>query len=64
MMMMKATRRVEIMIEAIVASARLAREVDDEKNGAKDRESGMATRRKEDDSLGDRRGLCDTKVGE
>ena len=47
----EATRRVEIMIEAIVASARLAREVDDEKNGAKDRESGMATRRKEDDSL-------------
>ena len=47
----EATRRVEIMIEAIVASARVAREVDDEKNGAKDRESGMATRRKEDDSL-------------
>ena len=43
-------RRVETMIEAIVASARLAREVD-ERNETGDRESGMATRRKEDDSL-------------
>ena len=37
------------MIEATVLSARLAREVD-ERNGAGDRESGMATLRKEDDS--------------
>ena len=53
----EATRRVEIMIEAIVASARLAREVDDEKNGAKDR-SRAWRRGEKKTTLSHRRGLA------
>ena len=49
MMMDEATRRVETMIEAIVASARLAREVDDERN--RGQRVGHGDAAKEDDSL-------------